>query len=243
MTSRRPALITTALLVTVLSACTSSTTSQGDAKPSSSHSASTPASPAPGARAGGSDGLPLTEAIAKIPTGTEAREGYERDSFHHWIDADQDGCSTRNEVLLDEATKKPGQGARCALDGGEWRSYYDEETVTEARKLDIDHMVPLAEAWDSGASAWDAKRREQYANDLGAERSLVAVTAKTNRSKADKDPAQWLPPAESAKCTYAADWTSTKLRWKLTADSKEKAALTELAKACPDTVVTYEVAS
>lgn len=67
----------------------------------------------------------------------------------------------------------------------------------------------LAEAWDSGASEWTAERREQYANDLGSERSLVAVTARSNRSKSDKDPAQWLPPAAAAQCTYASDWVAT----------------------------------
>lgn len=82
----------------------------------------------------------------------------------------------------------------------------------------------------------------RYANDLGAERSLVAVTAKTNRSKADKDPSEWMPPADSAKCTYLADWTATKLRWKLSADAKERAALEKLATGCSDTVVKYEVA-
>ncbi|MFJ2590188.1 hypothetical protein [Streptomyces sp. NPDC087538] len=75
----------------------------------------------------------------------------------------------------------------------------------------------------------------RFANDLGAKRSLVAVTAKTNRSKADKDPSEWMPPAESAKCTYLADWTATKLRWKLSADGKERAALETLAKDCSDT--------
>lgn len=114
--------------------------------------------------------------------------------------------------------------------------------MNAATKLDIDHVVPLAEAWDSGASKWDADRREQYANDLGADRSLVAVTAKTNRSKADRDPAEWLPPAASAQCTYGADWVGTKLRWKLTADAKERAALEKLAKNCADTVVKYETA-
>ncbi|WLQ53871.1 HNH endonuclease family protein (plasmid) [Streptomyces poriferorum] len=243
MTARRPALIATTLLVAALSACSPNTVESGDAKPSTTASSSdaAPSSPAPGAPAGGND-LSLADAIALIPDGTEDRTGYERDSFHHWIDEDKDSCSTRNEVLLDEAVTKPEQGARCALTGGEWLSYYDEETVTAAGKLDIDHMVPLAEAWDSGASNWNAGRREQYANDLGSTRSLVAVTAKTNRSKSDKDPAQWLPPASSAKCTYASDWTATKLRWKLTADTAEKAALIELATACPDTVVKYDVA-
>ncbi|MEE1735500.1 HNH endonuclease family protein [Streptomyces sp. BE147] len=200
-----------------------------------------PATSAPGTPAG-SGGPGIKEAIALIPAGDEVRDGYERDSFKHWVDEDSDGCSTRSEVLLSEAVVKPEQGARCALTGGEWMSYYDEVTVTAAGKLDIDHLVPLAEAWDSGASKWDADRRMRYANDLGAERSLVAVTAKTNRSKSDKDPAQWLPPAASAQCTYGADWVATKLRWKLTADNKERAALESLADGCPDTVVKYEVA-
>ncbi|MCX4902450.1 HNH endonuclease family protein (plasmid) [Streptomyces sp. NBC_01369] len=249
MTARRLAPIAAIFLAASLAACNpSGAKSESDSKPSAPAAASASGAPAdgasaaPGAPAGGSN-LSLAEAIAKIPAGTEDRTGYERDSFHLWVDADKDGCDTRKEVLIAEAVKAPGQGARCALSGGEWLSYYDEVTVTAATKLDIDHIVPLAEAWDSGASKWDADRREQYANDLTADRSLVAVTAKTNRSKADRDPAEWLPPAASAQCTYGADWVGTKLRWKLTADSKERTALEKLAKGCTDTVVKYETAS
>ncbi|MCX4400144.1 HNH endonuclease family protein (plasmid) [Streptomyces sp. NBC_00053] len=247
MPVRRFVPIAAVVLVASLAACNpSATKSESDSKPAASASAGTDrdeagSSAAPGAPAGG-NGLSLSEAIAKIPAADEVRDGYKRDSFKHWIDEDGDSCSTRNEVLLAEAVKAPEQGARCALTGGEWRSYYDEVTVTAAGKLDIDHMVPLAEAWDSGASKWDADRRMRYANDLGAERSLVAVTAKTNRSKADKDPSEWMPPTQSAKCTYLADWTATKLRWKLSADERERAALETLAKDCPGTAVKYEAA-
>ncbi|MFJ8856188.1 HNH endonuclease family protein [Streptomyces sp. NPDC102437] len=247
MSVRRFVPIAAAVLVASLAACNpSATKSESDSKPAASASAGTDraeagSSAAAGAPAGG-NGLSLSEAIAKIPAADEVRDGYKRDSFKHWIDEDGDSCSTRSEVLLAEATKKPEQGDRCTLTGGEWPSYYDEVTVTAAGKLDIDHMVPLAEAWDSGASKWDADRRMRYANDLGAERSLVAVTAKTNRSKADKDPSEWMPPAESAKCTYLADWTATKLRWKLSADDKERSALETLAKDCSDTAVKYEAA-
>ncbi len=170
-------------------------------------------------------GLPLVEVIGSIPVAEEQRTGYERDSFKPWVDEDGDSCSTRAEVLLAEAVAAPERGDRCSLSGGSWLSYYDEVEVTDARKLDIDHMAPLAEAWDSGAYDWTPERREAYANDLGADRSLVAVTAKTNRSKADRDPAQWMPPAESATCTYLVDWTATKLRWALAMDEAEKAAL------------------
>lgn len=249
MTARRLATtapIATALLIASLVGCNPGVAEpESDSKPSTAASASAlpsgKASAAPGAPAGGSD-LSLAQAIAKIPDGAEERTGYERDSFHLWVDADKDGCDTRKEVLIAEAVKAPEKGARCALTGGEWLSYYDEVSVDAATKLDIDHVVPLAEAWDSGASKWDAERREQYANDLTADRSLVAVTARTNRQKADRDPADWLPPAASAQCTYGADWVGTKLRWKLTVDAKERTALEKLAKGCSDTVVKYEVA-
>nr|MDT0525885.1 HNH endonuclease family protein [Streptomyces sp. DSM 41633] len=146
-------------------------------------------------------------------------------------------------VLIAEAVTAPQQGARCTLSGGGWLSYYDEVEVTDAKKLDIDHMVPLAEAWDSGAHDWTPERREAYANDLDAERSLVAVTAKTNRSKADQDPSTWLPPLADARCTYAADWVATKLRWGLTADQPEAAALTDLAETCGTQPLAYELAA
>ncbi|MFD9752463.1 HNH endonuclease family protein [[Kitasatospora] papulosa] len=230
--------LTAVVLAAVLTACNPQ---QADDKPADG-APSSAASPAAGGPAPGAGNLTLPEAIAALPDGTEKRDGYERDSFKHWVDEDGDGCPTRAEVLLEEATTKPEQGERCALTGGVWMSYYDEVEVTDARKLDIDHMVPLAEAWDSGAYDWTAERRQAYANDLGFQRSLVAVTAKTNRSKSDKDPAQWLPPAQGARCTYAADWTATKLRWKLSVDQNERGALLELAKECPDTSVEFEEA-
>ncbi|WP_313771993.1 HNH endonuclease family protein [Streptomyces angustmyceticus] len=181
----------------------------------------------------------LTDAIGRLKVAREARIGYERDKFRLWIDADHDGCDTRKEVLLAEAVKKPRQGKSCKLTGGSWRSYYDDKTVTDARKLDIDHVVPLAEAWDSGASKWTPERREQYANDLGAERSLVAVSLGPNRTKGDKDPAEWMPPAKDATCTYATDWIAAKLRWKLTADRAEVKALRTVAAGCTDATVTF----
>ncbi|WP_326615372.1 HNH endonuclease family protein (plasmid) [Streptomyces scopuliridis] len=238
MTARRIASIATALLATVaLTACSAEIVEADDGRAAVSE----PATPS-GAAGGPAAGLSLADAIATLPVAAESREGYKRDSFKHWVDEDGDSCNTRMEVLKAEAVVAPKQGPRCMLTGGEWLSYYDEQTVTDPKKLDIDHMVPLAESWDSGASEWTAERREAYANDLGAERSLVAVTAKTNRSKADKDPQDWMPPAESARCTYLVDWTATKLRWSLSADTAEVAALQELAADCPDSTVEYELA-
>ncbi|MFF9336971.1 HNH endonuclease family protein [Streptomyces albogriseolus] len=189
--------------------------------------------------------LPLAEAVIRLPVEAESRDGYDRDAFRHWNTGDDpsDGCNTRAEVLLDEAVEPPTVGPRCRLSGGRWWSYYDQVWVTSASDLDIDHMVPLAESWDSGASVWTTQRREAYANDQGAEASLVAVTARSNRSKADQDPAEWLPPATEVHCRYAAEWVGTKLRWSLTADEAEVAALREVAAACPEQTVTYEPAS
>ncbi|MFJ6076389.1 HNH endonuclease family protein [Streptomyces sp. NPDC093065] len=189
--------------------------------------------------------LPLAEAVTLLPVDTESRDGYDRDAFRHWNSGDDpaDGCNTRKEVLISEAVEPPTVESRCRLSGGRWWSYYDQVWVTSASGLDIDHMVPLAESWDSGASTWSPQRREAYANDQGATTSLVAVTARSNRSKADQDPAEWLPPAEEVHCRYVAEWVGTKLRWSLSADETEAAALRETAADCPDQRVTYEPAA
>ncbi|MGW1539746.1 HNH endonuclease family protein [Streptomyces sp. NPDC002309] len=186
--------------------------------------------------------LPLADAIASLPLGTESRDGYTRSSFRHWNSGNDpaDGCHTRNEVLISEAVEQPEVAPGCRLAGGTWFSYYDATVVTGPSGLDIDHMVPLAEAWDSGASAWTAQRRELYANDQGAEASLVAVTARSNRSKADQDPTDWMPPATGAHCRYVTEWVGTKLRWNLAVDDAEVAALQETAAGCIGHTVTYE---
>ncbi|WP_404199220.1 HNH endonuclease family protein [Streptomyces tauricus] len=176
--------------------------------------------------------LPLAEAVQLLPAAAESRDGYQRNSFKHWVDADRDSCNSRAEVLIAESRAEPTVGAGCKVTAGAWYSYYDGVTLTAPGGLDIDHMVPLAEAWDSGAHSWTAQRREAYANDLDAERSLVAVTARSNRSKSDQDPADWQPPLADARCTYATDWVATKLRWQLTIDDRERNALTELAAGC-----------
>lgn len=230
-------------LVLATAGCAAGDQTATDTKPPATASAS-PAenTGAPGGAA--ADGTPLADAIGRLTVKPEHTGGYDRDDFKHWnkgLDPD-DGCDTREELLLAEAVKQPTKGDGCKLTGGEWLSYYDEATVTDAGDLDVDHVVPLEEAHASGAYAWTAKQRETYANDLAAPRSLVAVTAKTNRSKGAKDPAQWLPPADTALCTYLQDWTGTKLRYTLTVDQAEYDALTRLAQDCPDATVDYEPA-
>jgi hypothetical protein len=184
---------------------------------------------------------PLRTMVANLPVATEVRTGYSRDLFNLWIDADGDGCNTRYEVLIAEAVTAPTVGSGCSLTGGRWYSYYDGAYWTATSDLDIDHMVPLAEAWDSGARNWTAAQREAYANDLGDPRPLVAVTDNVNQSKSDQDPAEWMPPLTSAYCRYITDWVADKTRWGLTVDSAEKTSLTSYAAACTNSTVTVEV--
>ncbi|MEV0431204.1 HNH endonuclease family protein [Micromonospora sp. NPDC050495] len=184
----------------------------------------------------------LSTAVAGLPVATEVRTGYSRDLFPHWIDADGDGCTTRNEVLLAEAVTAPSISGTCTLSGGRWYSYYDNAYWTLTSDLDIDHMVPLAEAWDSGARSWTTSRRQAYANDLGDARALAAVTDNVNQAKGDQDPATWLPPYASARCRYVKEWVAVKIRWRLTVDSAEKSALTSWANNCPSTTVSVTYA-
>ncbi|MBW5420297.1 DUF1524 domain-containing protein [Streptomyces sp. BG9H] len=185
---------------------------------------------------------PLQTALKALSIKDEDRSGYQRTSFKHWVDADKDGCSTRNEVLLDEALTAPDQGPKCKLTGGRWYSEYDDQYIEGPSGLDIDHRIPLAEAWDSGAKNWSAAERQEYANDLGDSRALIAVTAKSNRSKADQDPSTWMPPAEGNRCEYIAQWVAIKTRWKLAIDPSEEAALAENVTRCPNVPVKVQLA-
>jgi hypothetical protein len=181
---------------------------------------------------------PLRTAVAGLPVATEVRTGYSRDLFPHWIDADGDGCNTRYEVLIAEAVNPPSVGSGCFLSGGRWYSYYDNAYWTIPSDLDIDHVVALAEAWDSGARNWTTSRRRDFANDLGDSRSLVAVTDDVNQAKGDKDPAQWMPSYSPARCRFITEWVVVKIRWRLAVDSAEKSALTSWANSCINVTIT-----
>ena len=173
--------------------------------------------------------LPLTVAADQL-------SGYERSLFKHWIDADKDRCDTRKEVLIQEAVALPKLSSGCVLIGGKWISSYDALATTDYSTLDIDHMVPLSEAWRSGAWKWSPAQREAFANDLTDPRALIAVTASLNRQKSDQDPSTWMPPEN--KCLYVSNWIAIKVRYSLTVDSAEANALTSLVTQCNITSIT-----
>ena len=118
---------------------------------------------------------------------------------------DHNYCDTRAEVLLRDNIGQilPTPGF-CVLTGGQWHSAYDGVTATDQHQIEIDHVVALKEAWDSGGYAWDDARRAAFGNDLTDHRTLAAVTAASNQAKSDSDPTSWLPQP-SDLCSYLGD--------------------------------------
>ncbi|MFI7353809.1 DUF1524 domain-containing protein [Streptomyces avidinii] len=196
-----------------------------------------PKSPGDDANPAGGDVLPglvsAAEARTRLaglkvaPVGTMA--GYSRDKFTHWA---QQGnkCDTR-EVVLERDGTGVTQDAECKAVSGNWKSLYDGVVVTEAGKMDIDHMVPLAEGWRSGAAGWDSARRKAFANDL-TRPQLLAVTAASNRSKGDQSPDLWQPPDRASWCQYGRAWTTVKSTYELTVTEPEKKMLTTMLDTC-----------
>ncbi len=158
-----------------------------------------------------------------------SQTGYSRDKFPHWIDQGN-SCNTREVVLKRDGTSVVTDSA-CAATSGKWFSPYDGATWTAASDVDIDHVVPLADAWRTGASSWTTAQRQAYANDL-TDPQLIAVTDNVNQEKGDKSPDAWKPPLVSYWCTYAEMWVAVKSKFKLTINSAEKTALTDMLNRC-----------
>jgi hypothetical protein len=154
--------------------------------------------------------------------------GYSRAKFPSWRSTGGN-CDVRDSVLARDGTKVKTSG--CNVVAGTWRSVYDDKTIDTPTKVDVDHVVPLANAWRSGASAWTTDRREDFANDLDRPQ-LIAVSQTSNRAKGDQDPSTWKPSATGSWCEYAVDWITVKSYWKLTVTSTEKAALTDMLEKC-----------
>jgi hypothetical protein len=154
---------------------------------------------------------------------------YDRDLFPTW-DTVSGTCNTRETVLKRDGSSVVVSSS-CAATSGTWKSPYDGASWTASSDVDIDHMVPLKNAWISGAWAWTTAKRESFANDL-THPQLWTVTDNVNQSKSDKSPDAWKPPLSSFYCTYAKAWVRVKYVWALTVTSAEKSTLTSMLATC-----------
>ena len=155
---------------------------------------------------------------------------YSRSHWKLWVDEDGDCQNARQEVLVAESLVEVSfkGGKTCEVETGRWYGAFKGSYVDEPGKLDIDHLVPLKNAHDSGGWRWSADRKREYANFLGDPDHLIAVTAGANRSKGAKGPEAWRPPDEGYWCRYAVDWTEVKFRWTLTMTEAEAKAVLDM---------------
>ena len=176
----------------------------------------------------------MLQEIEVAPVGSMA--GYSREEFPHWAadgtefgwDEPDGSCDVRDDALI-----RDGTGIEidedCSFTSGKWLDPYTGTTLEEPEDVDIDHVVPLANAWRAGAVGWDKSQREKYANDPGV---LLSADDAANQTKGDKGPEAWLPPNTDYRCEYARRWISIKRQWKLTVNIKEKATLENLLQGC-----------
>ena len=176
--------------------------------------------------------LGVAEIQADIPR-------YDRDDWRHWLDVDRDCQDARQEALVAESLSPVAFETEddCRVESGSWVGPYTGTTVTDPSTLDIDHMVPLANAHRSGGWEWDKERKAEYANSLDYDDHLIATTRSANRAKGSNGPEDWRPPDESYWCDYAIDWVTIKGEWGLTATQREAQALREMLELCPEETV------
>ncbi|MCU1369213.1 MAG: endonuclease [Ilumatobacteraceae bacterium] len=182
-----------------------------------------------------STAAPVEEQLAGLVVRTgDPAAPYVRDLMDggDWAYDPATGCNTRELVLIDESLIEPEVDDRCRTTDGRWRSLYDGIVTDDPADLQIDHFVPLAEAWRSGAAAWTPDRRLAFANDRSSPDTLIAVTGSLNQSKGDSTPDEWLPPDRGSWCAYARMWVGVKASWHLSVTAPERARLVDLLAAC-----------
>ncbi|WP_232662847.1 HNH endonuclease family protein [Pseudonocardia sp. TRM90224] len=178
--------------------------------------------------------------LAQLPTkGRAPRTGYERDGFgKRWADIDRNGCDQRNDVLardLVDETFKPGTHD-CVVLTGTLHDAYTGRTIpflrgnTTSDDVQIDHVVALSNAWQTGAQQLDAATRERLGNDP---LNLIATEGKVNQSKGDGDAATWLPPNRAYRCAYVARQVAVKARYGLWVTAAERGAIERILATCP----------
>ena len=173
----------------------------------------------------------LTITVAAIPADLPA---YDRSDWKHWVDEDGDCQDARQEVLieesLDEVTFETDE--KCRVETGQWWAPHLGHHLGNPTHIDVDHHVPLKNAHLSGAWAWSPAEKERYANYLGEENHLVAISSRHNRSKGARGPEEWAPPDNALWCDYASDWAEIKDRWALTMTPVESETVMAMLGTC-----------
>ena len=183
-----------------------------------------------GVESGEPDGLDLQGLVIVEPV----EAGYSRRGWRHWTDDDRDCQNTRAEVLIAESSKPVTFSGddECHVVSGRWRDPYTGKTFRASADLQIDHVVPLNNAYRTGGHAWSAKKRQKYANDLGDRDHLIAVASSANTSKGARGPEDWLPPNRRYRCEYIHLWIRIKQKWQLGFTAREGQALTGYLDLC-----------
>lgn len=159
---------------------------------------------------------------------------YDRDTYKHWIDADDDCQDTRAEVLIRSSEPPVTLSAdNCSVVSGKWEDPYTGGTFTNPSDLDIDHMVPLENAHLSGGWNWTGEHQMDYANSLDDPDHLLAVKDSENQSKGGKGPDEYLPPNTGSHCDYVASWIRIKRDWGLKMTVNEAEATFRIHLGCP----------
>lgn len=221
-----------ALAVLVAAGCVDASSSGGTSSPPSTDAPATAPSTSPVTPSPSTGPVPELDGLA-VAEPDPALPPYRRAAFGDDWDYDPTtGCNTRERVLIAESLEEPTMGERCKPLAGVWVSAYDGVETTDPAELQIDHFIPLAEAWRSGASRWTDERRREFANDLSDPATLIAVTGSSNQSKGDSTPDQWMPPDRTAWCSYALDWVRLKKAWALTVTAEEARTLGQVIDRC-----------
>jgi len=176
-------------------------------------------------------------ALNKLPVkGRAPKTGYSREEFPHWKDPDKNGCDSRNDILKRDLTKVvfKADTNNCKVIAGKLLDPYSNKLIDfdiskSSSTIDIDHVVALSNAWQTGAFQLTLEQRTNFANDP---LNLLAVDFKLNRQKGDGDAATWLPPYKSYRCTYVARQVAVKTKYKLWVTTPEKTAISNLLTAC-----------
>jgi len=161
-------------------------------------------------------------------------EAYNRKDWKHWVDADGDCQDTRQEVLIQESEVDVTftDSKHCRVATGQWTDAYTGEVFTDPSLLDVDHVIALRDAHDSGGYTWDPASRQAFANNLDDPTHLRAVGASANRSKGSRGPDEWLPPLAEFRCQYVREWIGLKATWDLTMSTCEQERTDYILRVC-----------